>query len=59
MTLGGLFSRRFHIDLLHCTVLVIGEQKFAVITSSGLSVIQKSGQITNDYVVILDNETFK
>ncbi|MCT4570963.1 DUF3189 family protein [Bacillus thuringiensis] len=59
MTFGGLFSRRFHIDFIGVPLLVWGAKICCDNIQRLVSYTKEAGRLTNDYVVILDNETFK
>ncbi|MDZ5610279.1 DUF3189 family protein [Bacillus pseudomycoides] len=59
MTLGGLFSRRLHIDFIGVPLLVWGAKLCCDNIQRLVSYTKEAGRITKDYVVILDNETFK
>ncbi|MED2843440.1 DUF3189 family protein [Bacillus toyonensis] len=59
MTFGGLFSRRFHMDFIGVPLLVWGAKICCDNIQRLVSYTKEAGRLTNDYVVILDNENFK
>ncbi len=59
MTFGGLFSRRLHIDFIGVPLLVWGAQICCDTVQRLVDYTKEAGKLTNDYVVILENKTFK
>ncbi|WP_243522210.1 DUF3189 family protein [Bacillus pseudomycoides] len=59
MTFGGLFSRRLHIDFIGVPLLVWGAKLCCDNVQRLVSYTKEAGRMTNDSVVILENETFK
>ncbi|HDR3890529.1 TPA: DUF3189 family protein [Bacillus cereus] len=59
MTFGGLFSRRLHIDFIGVPLLVWGAKICCDNIQRLVDYTKEGGRLTNDYVVILDNKTFK
>lgn len=59
MTFGGLFSRRLHIDFIGVPLLVWGAKLCCDNIQRLVSYTKEAGRMTNDSVVILENETFK
>ncbi|MEI4620175.1 DUF3189 family protein [Bacillus pfraonensis] len=59
MTFGGLFSRRLHIDFIGVPLLVWGAKLCCDNIQRLVSYTKETGRMTNDSVVILENETFK
>ncbi|PFK31210.1 ABC transporter [Bacillus cereus] len=59
MTFGGLFSRRLHIDFIGVPLLVWGAKLCCDNIQRLVSYTKEAGRLTDDSVVILENETFK
>ncbi|KEK23432.1 DUF3189 family protein [Bacillus gaemokensis] len=59
MTFGGLFSRRLHIDFIGVPLLVWGAKLCCDNIQRLVTYTKEAGRMTNDHVVILENEIFK
>ncbi|WP_242143047.1 MULTISPECIES: DUF3189 family protein [unclassified Bacillus cereus group] len=58
MTFGGLFSRRLHIDFIGVPLLVWGAKLCCDNIQRLVAYTKEAGNMTNDSVVILENENF-
>ncbi len=59
MTMGGLFSRGLHIDIIGVPLLVIGAKQCCNNIISLVEYTKQIGQSTNEKVIILENKEFK
>lgn len=59
MTMGGLFSRGLHIDIIGVPLLVIGAKQCSNNIIRLVEYTKQIGKSTNEKVIILENRDFK
>ncbi len=59
MTIGGLFSRRLKIDFIGVPLLVFGAKQACDNIIRLVEYTKQAGRLTNEDVVVLENENFK